>query len=82
MIEQNADFILGAQGLGDVLALVGGEDNTAVFGVYGDGVVQQRQVLIDHLEVAPKGRPGAAGDGVCMADGVDVWARLVDFRVD
>jgi len=44
--------------------------------------VEVADVLIQHVERFGKDAPGAAGVGVCMADGVDVRSGFVNGRVD
>jgi hypothetical protein len=50
--------------------------------VTGQRSVQVTDVLGDHVQGLTKGAPGATGNGMGMADGLDVGAGLVHLRVD
>lgn len=82
MVNQQRCFPLGAQDFGNLLTLLLRSHDAGVFVVDAQYAIQVTDVLGNHLEGLAEGAPGPAGDGVGVADGVDVVAGFVDFGVD
>lgn len=82
VVEEQGSFTLGAQRAGNLLTLLLGSDDTGVLGVNGKDAVDITDVLCNHLERLAKDAPGAACNGVGVANGVDVMASLVDLGVN
>ena len=81
MIHQNGRLALG-QRLCDLCALLNPERDAAVVRIDGLGTEEVAEVLVEHFQRASEGGPGAAVNGMGMADSVDVGAGFVDGRVD
>jgi hypothetical protein len=82
VIHEQGNLALGAESLGNLLALLLGGDNAAILIVDSEGAVDIADILSDHVKGLAEGAPGAASDGVRMADGVDIAADLVHLRVN
>lgn len=82
VIHEKGGFSLGTEGFGDLLTLLFGGDDAAVLVVYGEGAIHVADVLGDHVEGLAKGAPSATGDGVGVADGLDVGSDLVNLGVN
>lgn len=82
MVNQQRSFAFGAQYLGNLLTLLLSRYNADIFVVDAQYAIEVAHVLRDHLEGLAESAPGAAGNGVGVADGVDVVAGFVDFGVD
>ena len=82
VVHEQGNLALGAEGLGNLLALLLSGDDAAVLVVDSESAVHIADILGDHVKGLAEGAPGATGNGVSVADGLDVASDLVNLGVD